>query len=338
MVMTAHITFPQIDGATPATMSKKIITDVLRNRLGFKGVVVTDSLNMGAITQHFSQADVAKSCINAGVDLLLSPFYLRNAAEIQAAGAYIDSIATMVSQGVISESMIDDAVTRLLTLKFNRGIMTHGNANAGNAAATVGSGAHLNTELAIAKKAVTLLKNDGNVLPLREMSGKHVLVLVQTASLRNTVESAIQAHMSVANVSSECEFTVKCADTTPAAAVTEDIAHADTVILVGSISSQSGLVAAASPAAGVFQLALATTKEASIPVVFLSTRLPYDAGAYRSASSILLSYSNNMIAAFSAIFGETNPTGKLPVNLPEVNGDMTFAGTVLYPRGFGLSY
>ena len=70
MIMTSHIVFPQIDGDVPATMSKRIITDVLRNELAFDGVVVTDDIGMGAVRDMFDQPDAAEKMMNAGTDLI----------------------------------------------------------------------------------------------------------------------------------------------------------------------------------------------------------------------------------------------------------------------------
>jgi len=113
MVMTGHLIVPELD-ELPATLSKAILTDILRQELGFEGVIITDSLAMGAITRHFDASYIAVTAINAGVDILLIP---KNAEESTAA------ILEAVETGIISESRITESVTRILRLKITAGLL-----------------------------------------------------------------------------------------------------------------------------------------------------------------------------------------------------------------------
>jgi beta-N-acetylhexosaminidase len=110
MVMLSHITTPNIttDGL-PASLSYEMIQGKLRDELGYDGVIITDSLAMGAITKEYSSAESAVKAITAGVDILLMP---ENYIE-----AY-DSIFQAVENGTIEESRIDESVLRILTLKL----------------------------------------------------------------------------------------------------------------------------------------------------------------------------------------------------------------------------
>ncbi len=115
MVMVAHMTVPDIVGdTTPSTLSPIIITDLLRGELGFEKVVVTDALNMGAITSKYSPFEAAIGAINAGADvLLMSP----------QAASVAEEIVQAVESGEISESRIDESVRRILSLKQEREIL-----------------------------------------------------------------------------------------------------------------------------------------------------------------------------------------------------------------------
>lgn len=112
MVMVGHITAPNIDSA-PATFSYKIVTEILRGELGFNGVVITDGLQMGAISAYGS-GTIAVNAINAGCDLLLCP---ENPWEA------ITTLQNAVTSGSISEARINESVTRILTMKAQRGIL-----------------------------------------------------------------------------------------------------------------------------------------------------------------------------------------------------------------------
>lgn len=110
-IMIAHILLTKIDPNYPASLSHIIVTDLLRDRLGFKGVVITDDLTMGAISATFKLTDAAIRSLNAGVDILLVCHGEDNTTSVIAA------IRLAVSRGEISLSRIDESVTRILTLK-----------------------------------------------------------------------------------------------------------------------------------------------------------------------------------------------------------------------------
>lgn len=118
MVMAGHITAPCAvtgeEAGLPATFSHTLITDVLRGELGFSGVVVTDSLSMGAVTAAYTPGDAAVKALQAGADLLLMPAGLPQAYE---------EVLAAVEDGRLSESRIDESVERILALKQQAGLM-----------------------------------------------------------------------------------------------------------------------------------------------------------------------------------------------------------------------
>ncbi len=115
MVMVAHMAVPDIVGdETPSTLSSIVVNDLLRNELGFKGVVVSDALNMGAVTDNYTPEEAAVKAVTAGIDLILmSP------DAVSAANAVIAA----VENGEISEARIDESLMRIFSLKLKRGIM-----------------------------------------------------------------------------------------------------------------------------------------------------------------------------------------------------------------------
>lgn len=164
IVMTAHIQFPQLEKETyksvstgeeltlPATLSKTIITDILRTDLGFDGVVMTDGLEMAAVASHFDPIDTAELAINAGVDVLLIPGDISNEKGIKNLKVYIDEVAKRVRTGKISEDRIDESVRRILELKVSKGLFNAEDTYedmVADALATVGSEEHHNIEKSI---------------------------------------------------------------------------------------------------------------------------------------------------------------------------------------------
>ena len=108
VVMVGHITVTSVSNE-PASVSKDIVTGELRNKLGFDGVVITDALNMGAVSNNYSSGELAVKCIQAGDDLLLMP------SDFKAAVAAVEDA---VKNGTISEDRIDESLRRILTLKL----------------------------------------------------------------------------------------------------------------------------------------------------------------------------------------------------------------------------
>jgi beta-N-acetylhexosaminidase len=111
LIMTAHIAAPNVTGTEqPATMSSVILQDKLRGELGYQNIIVTDAMEMGAITQQYNSAEAAVGCILAGVDIVLGP---QNFIEA------FDAVIAAVENGTISEKRIDQSVRRILKLKKN---------------------------------------------------------------------------------------------------------------------------------------------------------------------------------------------------------------------------
>ena len=113
-VLVGHISLPEVTGNnTPATLSKEIV-GILRNDLNFDGVAITDAMNMGAIVDYYYNADAAVMAVEAGMDILLMPPNLEH---------YQSALVEAVESGRISESRIDESVERILSLKFDSGLI-----------------------------------------------------------------------------------------------------------------------------------------------------------------------------------------------------------------------
>ena len=116
MVMTGHLTVTDVE-EVPALFSYRIVTQLLREEMGFDGVVITDSLQMKAVTKFYDSGQAAVLAVQAGVDILLCPADLEEAA---------DALLEAVETGVISEDRLDESVLRILKLKEERGILREG--------------------------------------------------------------------------------------------------------------------------------------------------------------------------------------------------------------------
>lgn len=113
-VMMGHLIIDQVD-ELPALLSGKVVTELLREELGFDGVVMTDSLQMQAMTDYYGSGEIAVGAVRAGVDILLCPQSLRES---------VDALAAAVEAGEITEERIDESVLRILRLKQGSGILS----------------------------------------------------------------------------------------------------------------------------------------------------------------------------------------------------------------------
>jgi len=111
-VMIAHILLPRLDPDNPASLSRDIVTGVLRGEMGFDGVVITDDMTMGAISQRYEIGDAAVRAVNAGCDLVLACHGLDNALQV------LGSLKKAVLNGELPEARVDESVRRVLTLKM----------------------------------------------------------------------------------------------------------------------------------------------------------------------------------------------------------------------------
>ncbi|MDO4537158.1 MAG: glycoside hydrolase family 3 N-terminal domain-containing protein [Coriobacteriales bacterium] len=362
MIMTAHIRFPNIeketytsikDGKTitlPATLSHTILTGLLREELGYKGIIVTDAMRMGAIQDHFDRIDAAILAINAGADMLLAPvdIYKGNGLDYLAdVETYIADLTKRVEAGDASEDRLNESVTRILKTKIEKGIMDNTLATSAEEQIKKAEEIATNTELIaedwdMAKKAVTLVKNEDNMLPINGTDGKHTLILYPTKLRQDTVEY-VEKHLqekkllSADGVSHLCYDGIKADD----AQLQELLSKADRVLLLTQVDERNEEMGK------VIEQAHKDGKK----VALISLNTPYEVAYYSEADAALcaLQYSGfahdtegngpvnmNVAVALEDAFGEDVPKGTLPVAVPKyVDGSLS-ASDILYERGFGL--
>ncbi|MBX6768835.1 MAG: beta-hexosaminidase, partial [Actinomadura rubrobrunea] len=158
-IMTAHIVVPGLDrSGDPATLSRTVLTGLLRGSLGYRGVIVTDSLQMEGAKVRYGPGETAVRAVNAGADQLLMPPSLP---------AAYDAVLAAVRDGRIPRKRLDEAVTRILRMKEQRGLFRGAEADEERADASVRTAAGRATAQRIAEHSITLVTNDGGLLPLK---------------------------------------------------------------------------------------------------------------------------------------------------------------------------
>ena len=317
----------------PATASHYLLTTQLRDRMGFKGVVISDYGDVGALaTTYHMAADLAGAAalaINAGVNMAMLPF---NADQWQTA------VQSDVANHSVSVSRINQAVTRILTLKFQLGLFDHPTVDASKASAAVESGRDVT--LKAAQESMTLLRNQNNALPL-SASSKLVVTGPSADSMTNQLGGWSVAWQGVFGSGHVCctgpanqippGTTVlkglQAADpnvtyATDQATAVSDAKSADAVVVaVGEKAYAEGLGDNPSPQLAPDQQALISALEATgkpVIVVVIAGR-PLGLGPAENASAVLMAYQGSTeagTAVADTIFGTIDPSGKLPVTWP----------------------
>lgn len=169
-VMSAHIAYPNISQhvGLPGTMDQAILQDILIDSLGFEGLVVTDGLEMKGIADNYSPGEAVIRSLKAGADMMLiSPDEM----------AAINEIKRAVERGSLSEERLDRSVRKILLLKKEHGVFTNPDVDLNNLSALINTPAYQKTANDIARESVTLLKDEKNVLPIREVDHLRILAV-----------------------------------------------------------------------------------------------------------------------------------------------------------------
>jgi beta-glucosidase len=317
----------------PATASQFLLTEELRHRLGFKGVVISDFGDVPALanTYHVASdlAGAAALAVNAGVDMAMLPF---NADQWQAA------MQQDVQTGKISVGRINQAVRRILTLKFKLGLFDHStvNVDAANAAVTAGRDATLQA----ARESITLLRNQNNVLPLS--SSSHLVVTGPSAdSMTNQLGGWSVSWQGVFGAGHVCcmgppnqippgttvlkGLQAEDSNVTFAADQAAAVAAAGSadaiVAVVGEKAYAEGLGDNPAPQLPADQKALISALEGTgkLVIVVVIAGRPVGLGPAESANGVLMAYQGSTeagAAVADVIFGKVNPSAKLPVSWP----------------------
>lgn len=304
-VMTAHVIFPAVEpDGLPSTLSPKVLTGLLKEKLGFKGVVVTDAMDtMKAITDNYGVEKGLVMAINAGADAVL----LTDSFDKQ--GALHDMVVQAVRDGKIPESRIDDAVRRQISLKQKRLLLPGAQAAPRPAADAIGSAEHQRLANQVGADALTLVRNKH--LPLKLSSADQLFVIGPAA----LVDGIKAEHGNVVSL----ELGTKPAP--------------DAIDKARAAARQARAIIYGVSNADVYSQHQAFIKElvaTGKPVVVIGMGQPYDLAKLPEVQTYVATYGSqppNLQGVGALLFGKAPPKGRLPVSIPG-----------LYPAGHGLSY
>jgi len=303
-IMIGHIKVPALDDSgQPASLSRKVVTGLLRDRLGYQGVVVTDSLQMAGVLQGHTPAQVAVQAVQAGCDQLLMP---------GDPGVAYHAVLRAVRRGRISLAQLDASVARVVSLKVARGLLG---------------------EPAVSPSAVAGLENTP---PQRDLSQQLANRSITVVANRSQRPSGPGGKDRLLPLRSKRVYVAGPAAAGLTAALQPDLAASGGRIVAGPADAQVIVAATQDAVSDPAQQQLVHGLVATgTPVVVLATGLPYDLGLFAGMRAAVASYSGSAVslsAAAAVLTGRLRPVGQLPVGIPAV------AGGTAFRYGTGLSY
>lgn len=302
-VMLAHTSVPAVDPSLEiSTVSKKIVTGLLREKLGFEGVITTDSITMGALMEKYG---VGKSCalaIKAGCDLVL------NKTEDEFRDQGVCELKRLVENGEVPEKQLDDSIKRILRMKYNLGMFEkQGQVDADKASEPIRDKNIIRISRETAEKCLTVLRDEENLLPVDD--DRKVMVIEQKL-LDGYAGVDIHCHNKKFNeVMFEQSGNVFGLDTNFKAS------REDEEFLMGYIDEADVIVATnyywrLCPANNTDLINKLIAKGKKVIVV---TNCPYELGAVPAAKTVICNYSvspESLKAAAKLIFGKLEPQSK----------------------------
>jgi len=309
-IMTAHIALPNIDDNIPSTLSEKIIGGILRKELGFKGIVVTDAMTMGGITNNYWMGEAAVKAIVAGVDMVLLPPSPLSA---------ISAIKEAVRREIITERRINESVRRILSAKAWLGIHKNRYSEIGAINKILADPSNISKAERIASDSITLLRNYDNVIPIDPRGKGKVLVLAIIDEDNPTLPLPFLNESKKLYDKSDTMIVHTDTDKEKLLSLLEKINEYDAVvsgIYVRTVASKD-TIALPKDLADFVKLLSIQRK----PLVVISFSNPYIIRQFPEIRNYLCAYGYSEIlqrAGARAIFGLEDIKGKLPVSIPGI--------------------
>jgi len=301
-IMTAHLTVPAIEPENiPATVSRRVLSGLLREELGFKGLVVTDAMDMAGLAKQFASGEASVRAIEAGADVLLMP---------PDPDAAIRAVIAAVAKGRITRRRIDDSVLRILEAKVRVGLPKRKIVDLDAVSDALDSEDEADRSQSLADRALTLVRNNGAVLPLASPNQACLVISagIRLSSFGQRLAEEFRRRAPQARI-------VFIDNSLPMAAL-------DAV--TGDVSACSALVWATfttNPTlAGDLPAFLEKLSASSTPVALISFGNPYLLAGFPKVAAYIAAFSTATASETSlakALVGEIPITGHMPVTIPD---------------------
>jgi beta-N-acetylhexosaminidase len=308
-IMTYHGILPALDSSgVPATLSPRVLTGLLRDSLAYRGVLITDAMDMIGVLRQFGPAESARRAVSAGADVLLMPSDVPGT---------IDAVVAGVQEGMYREERIDASVRRLLEMKRRFGLERARLVSMDSVRSTVGDTAHTAVARRVAERGIVLVKDSLGVVPLADSRSLRVLSITYgrradlgagvgfNAELRRGYDALRMEFVSSDDAAPDFQRFLRAADS------------ADVVIVGSYVNISSTTATAGAPRA--FLDFIAQLHAHNARAVLVSFGTPYLLQQAPSVSAYMIAWGPSQAsqqAAARALLGLNAITGKLPISLP----------------------
>lgn len=308
-IMTAHMAVPAFEPQQlPATLSPNILTGLLRNELDFKGLIVTDAMEMQAITSLYSQGEAAVRAIEAGADVLLMPID---------PDACIRAIETAVSHGRISLQRINTSAAKVLAAKQRAGLFRNRLVSLDAISDDLEEQKADHLAQRVADEALTLVKDDKHLFPATNPDGACLVVMAENEFSQRGEALASELQRGMPGL--KTYLVNPNVPDTLLTAISQDVAHCTKLYVAAfiTVGANRGSVALE----GGLNAFLTTLMHGTVPLALISLGNPYllrdfpDVAAYAATFS---TSATSEVAAAKGILGLIAIGGKLPVSIPGI--------------------
>lgn len=309
-VMIGHLGIPvyEKEKNLPSSLSNNIVSSLLRKELNFNGLIITDAMNMKAVTKYYNNSEAAVRAFNAGNDIILFP---ENDDD-----AY-NGILTAVKTGVININRLNESVRRILLAKRWLGLDKNRFVNVEKIKTELGKSENLEIARKIAQKSITLVKNENNLIPLQiDSTKKYIHIVLMDENYTSSAES----------FNTEITTKIKNCDSLFLLTKATNKEYLDAITYANNFDfillSVYSKIKAFKGTIGLSEIQdkfLNSIIDLKKPLVFLSHGNPYLLSTFNNVSTYITNYGDAKVsesALAQAIFGEIDIEGMLPVSIP----------------------
>ena len=308
-IMTAHMAVPSIEPQEiPATVSSKVLTDLLRNELKFNGLIVTDAMDMLGLAQMFDTGEASVRALEAGADVLLMPRKAEDA---------IAGVEAAIESGRISRQRLEQSVLKVITAKARLGLGKKKIVDLHGIGDALDAPEDDDVAQKVADHAITLVKDEKDMLPMRNSETTVLVVLTEGRSGqqgRRLIDEVHKRSPKMQTILADTGMSKEDLDQ-----VAQSISGANSIVLAAfaSVSSYKGNVALG----GEYPAFVNGLLAGQAPVMLAALGNPYLVRSFPAAKAYLTTYSSaptSEVSLAKALFGEIPITGHLPVTIPGV--------------------
>lgn len=304
-VMIAHLSVPELDDREhrPTTLSRHTITNLLREEMGFDGLVFTDALEMKGVTKYFSSGEVSAEALLAGNDQLLLP------EDMEAA---LNKIKTYLQEGKLESRQVEHSVKRVLRTKFRLGLTRFDSISVEGVRAEINSPAALALKEKLYENALTLVRNQDALIPIKELNNKKFASLAMGAGSKTRFQQRLDSYAEFEHFNTGKEMSE-----TTQNRLLENLGKQD-LIMVGLHNMSSS--AAQNYGISQAELQFLTNLNQRTQLILVVFGTPYSLGLFDDFGSVLMAYEEDEMVqdlAAQGLFGVFGFQGKLPVTASE---------------------